>query len=384
MSLGIISAHAATGGGTTYSSSVLSNSPTVWARLNDSVTNWPVVVAASASSFYPGPPAEPATMAFDGDASTFWETNGTSTGWVQAQLAVAVALTGYSLTSRSGFTTRAPKDWTFQGSNDGSTWTTLDTRTGVTSWTGGDTKTFTFSNSTAYLYYRVNVTANNGNAYLTIVECNLASALTAQSSWADSSGNARNLVLGGGSPPVGVAAAPKSTSSSRFSVCAPGHLRTTYTQNQPTVGTYEIWVYMNGGFPPADLVLATWVPPSTGFNGGTSALYLLSTGKLRLFVYNGATVNIDSPSALSVGGWHHCIGSWGAAGAKIRVDKSTLATNGAVTSASPPVAASSFRIHGYYNGSVDQAHVGDVDVAEAAWYPTQLSDAATDSNYDAA
>ena len=59
---------------------------------------------------------------------------------------------------------RAPKDWTMQGSNNGSTWTTLSTVIGETSWTQGETRTFTFTNSTAYLYYKLDITANNGNA----------------------------------------------------------------------------------------------------------------------------------------------------------------------------------------------------------------------------
>jgi hypothetical protein len=53
--------------------------------------------------------------------------------------------------------------WTFEGSNDGSAWTTLDTQTGQTTWTLL-TKAYDFTNSTAYLYYRLNVSANNGDA----------------------------------------------------------------------------------------------------------------------------------------------------------------------------------------------------------------------------
>lgn len=378
MSLGVIASHAVIGGAG-YVATVLSKSPVVFARLDDSVTNWPVVVAATGSSNFTG---EPATLAFDGDASDQWETNGTSTGWVQAQLAVAVALTGYSLTSRAGFTARAPKDWTFQGSNDGTSWTTLDTQTGVTSWTGGDTKAYTFTNTTAYLYYRLNVTANNGNAYLTISEFTLGSNLTAQSSWADSSGNGRNLVLGGGAPPVGMTGvAPKSTASSRWSVAAPGHLRTTYTQTQPSIGTYECWIRYTTA-PAVDLCLLTWVPPSSGTSGGTSAVYFLSTGKVRLFV-NGAA-NLDTPSALSTATWLHIICSWGAAGSKIRVNKVTLNNNVATTVATGiPATPSSFRIHGYYNGSVNNAHVGDVLIADAAWYAAQLTDPQSDADYDA-
>lgn len=64
---------------------------------------------------------------------------------------------------------RAPKNWTMQGSQDNSSWTTLDTETNQTSWTSGQTRTFTLSNSTAYRYYRLNISSNNGDATYTQV-----------------------------------------------------------------------------------------------------------------------------------------------------------------------------------------------------------------------
>ena len=71
-----------------------------------------------------------------------------------------------------------PKDWTFEGSADSASWTVLDTQTGVTDWEQATTsnyaekwKEYTFSNSTAYRYYRLNVSANNGHpTYLALTE----------------------------------------------------------------------------------------------------------------------------------------------------------------------------------------------------------------------
>ena len=60
--------------------------------------------------------------------------------------------------------TRAPKDWTFSGSNDGETWTTLDTQSGETGWSDNEFRYYQFSNTTKYLYYKFNCTANNGNS----------------------------------------------------------------------------------------------------------------------------------------------------------------------------------------------------------------------------
>ena len=54
---------------------------------------------------------------------------------------------------------QSPSDFTFAGSNDGSSWTTLDTESGVTGWSANQFRTFQFANRTAYLKYRLEVTA---------------------------------------------------------------------------------------------------------------------------------------------------------------------------------------------------------------------------------
>ena len=52
------------------------------------------------------------------------------TGWVTYQLAKPATVATYSLTSADDAPSRDPKDFTVQGSNDGSTWTDLDKRAG--------------------------------------------------------------------------------------------------------------------------------------------------------------------------------------------------------------------------------------------------------------
>lgn len=75
---------------------------------------------------------------------------------------------------------RGPKTWTFQGSNDASSWTTLDTQTNVPSWALGETRTYAFTNTTAYRYYRINITANQGAAdYTTVSALKMYSRLEA-------------------------------------------------------------------------------------------------------------------------------------------------------------------------------------------------------------
>ena len=68
-------------------------------------------------------------------------------------------------------TTRAPKDWTFFGSDDGETWTVLDTQTGETGWSsGGEGRYYKFTNTQSYQYYKFNCTATNGDSLVQLVE----------------------------------------------------------------------------------------------------------------------------------------------------------------------------------------------------------------------
>ncbi len=96
--------------------------------------------------------------------------------WLQYNLASPQVVSAYSIIpwSADNFPARTPTSWTFQGSNNGSTWTTLDTRTGFTSWTISTAYLFSATNTTSYSYYRLYITANvGGNAYTGIQQIKL-------------------------------------------------------------------------------------------------------------------------------------------------------------------------------------------------------------------
>jgi hypothetical protein len=78
-----------------------------------------------------------------------------------------------------------PRDWTIQGSNDGNSWTTIDTRSSQTGWVSGETRRFTVSNSTSYAQYRINVSANNGTNFLEIRGLSLWGTPVANQHWFD-------------------------------------------------------------------------------------------------------------------------------------------------------------------------------------------------------
>lgn len=146
-------------------------------------------------------------------------------GWLQYLFGSAQTAYGYSITSRSGFADRAPKTWTFEGSNNGSSWTTLDTQTNITSWTGGDTKSYTIASPASYTYYRLNVSANNAGSLLLVEEMTINGA-----------GSTNNLTVASNS--IALAAVP----STVIPVIRIKHVDTA------TAGTdYNLYVSRDGG-----------------------------------------------------------------------------------------------------------------------------------------
>ena len=110
----------------------------------------------------------------DGDNSTKFFTSGYSSSfYMQLKFATAVPAGAYTLTSGNDAPTRDPKDWNLAGSNDGVTWTVLNSRTGESFTDRNMTRRFEVDNSVAYSYYRVNITANGGSGNFQMSEWRL-------------------------------------------------------------------------------------------------------------------------------------------------------------------------------------------------------------------
>jgi len=93
-----------------------------------------------------------------------WQTVfGVVVSYLQYKFATSKTITRYTISGAGS--DYDIKDWTFKGSNNGSDWDTLDTVTGETDWEAEEKRTFDFSNTTAYLYYKVDITANDGSLY---------------------------------------------------------------------------------------------------------------------------------------------------------------------------------------------------------------------------
>ncbi|MBD3920913.1 discoidin domain-containing protein [Paenibacillus sp. PR3] len=109
------------------------------------------------------PAAEQKDNAFDGNVASKWlvfdnapsiqyEFPGTST----------YAVNKYAITSANDYEDRDPLSWTVSGSNDGVNWSILDTRSNEDFADRYQTNTYTFSNATAYKYYKFELIGNGG------------------------------------------------------------------------------------------------------------------------------------------------------------------------------------------------------------------------------
>jgi predicted alpha-1,2-mannosidase len=102
------------------------------------------------------------------DTSATQVTFNSATPSVQYNLPQPAKVAYYTLTS--GSVAGDPAAWTLQGSNDGTQWTTLDTRSGQAFADRQETEDFAIARPGDYRDYRLEVTANSGTATTTLSE----------------------------------------------------------------------------------------------------------------------------------------------------------------------------------------------------------------------
>ncbi|MBZ9894245.1 hypothetical protein LB545_07795 [Mesorhizobium sp. BR1-1-6] len=127
--------------------------------------------------------ASDAWSVFDKDTSTATTISGATDGFVVYRTAGGeqVIVDNYYLTaSTGGSADRTPTIWVLQGSNDGATWVTLDSRTGETGWSGGETRYYEFLNKLGFEYHAFTWKAIDGAADSKFAELNLNRAAASQ------------------------------------------------------------------------------------------------------------------------------------------------------------------------------------------------------------
>ncbi|GAK42067.1 hypothetical protein TCA2_4559 [Paenibacillus sp. TCA20] len=120
----------------------------------------PQVATASSGSGY---------AMFSDSGSAAWRSSGgvIRNSWVMIDLGSAKNVTQYTMSTgvenstTNTYSNSMPGSWRLEGSNDGTSWTTIDTRTataadwgGWRNWSTRITKTFQFANANNYRYYR--------------------------------------------------------------------------------------------------------------------------------------------------------------------------------------------------------------------------------------
>lgn len=129
-------------------------------------------------------------LAFEGGLGTgsYWTGTNGGVDWLKADIGSGKTRTlgTYKVYAHNQYApgTEGPKDWTMEGSNDDSSWSTLDTVTGETGWGSGEIRTFTCDTATtAYRYFRLNITANGaGSGNTTVGELYFHESIPAESS----------------------------------------------------------------------------------------------------------------------------------------------------------------------------------------------------------
>ena len=92
-------------------------------------------------------------------ATTYWQSSVANTGILGYQFTSGKIIKRYSIKMIGTATNSYPTAWTFQGSNDGTTYTTLETVSGASIPLGGNYTSGILANTTSYTYYRINITA---------------------------------------------------------------------------------------------------------------------------------------------------------------------------------------------------------------------------------
>jgi hypothetical protein len=111
-----------------------------------------------------------------GGATQFWSAGGAA-ATLQFDFPAAVTIASYEIMSVTSYTTYTPHDWTFEYFN-GAAWVPLDTRTNITPWISGETKTFTITTPVSAASVRLSITASNATSlYIAAVRLRDAAGL---------------------------------------------------------------------------------------------------------------------------------------------------------------------------------------------------------------
>lgn len=358
---------------------------------------------ASASSVTNGAAAN----AFDGvlTSPNYWGAVDGANEWLKYDLGVGVTRTinKYRIYFQETLSYNVD-DWTFEGSNDDSAWTTLDTQTNQATVVGW--KEYVIFNTTAYRYYRLNVSANAGGGFMVCFEIEafertkikkisgktntenelftngLFSDANLQGYWRledvnDSGPNGYNLTN------VNTATFVSGIFNNAVNLVKTS---TQYLYNASFADitgslTVTAWVYSN-----QDGDWQAIVQRGNASSQGWDFFKRGDSNKLRFYCY-GLTTNVEvtSSSTIKTGGWHHVVGIYDSANSKLKVFLDGVKTE---VTASGSIAAYSGNLQiannvNYFYGIIDDVAIFNRALTDAevlSIYLTQIKKFAGVSN----
>jgi hypothetical protein len=107
----------------------------------------------------------------DGKANTNW-LDKSITSWIQFEYETAQTWNTCIITTGSDAQNAAndPKSWNLKGSDDGTSWTTIDSQSSLAFPSRSIAYTYNFANSVAYKYYCLDISENNGGSNIELGE----------------------------------------------------------------------------------------------------------------------------------------------------------------------------------------------------------------------
>ncbi|HBJ2654312.1 TPA: discoidin domain-containing protein [Clostridium botulinum] len=113
------------------------------------------------------------------DGDDCWATTNKNS-WLSYEFLEPIIINKYSICPRNSgdFNTASPKNWSFEGSNNGLDWGKLDTRKDITNWQLMRNNEFIFNNNIPYKIYKINIFDNNGGYYLCVGKLCMMSKIT--------------------------------------------------------------------------------------------------------------------------------------------------------------------------------------------------------------
>lgn len=254
----------------------------------------------------------PADAFDDNTATTGWANNNVLPAWLMVDFWAGnqEKITKYTLyrsSSQAGSwnnNNSSPKNWTFEGSNDGSNWTVLDTETNQTITTNATKREFTFINNLYYRYYRINISAVNHTSqrWVNITEMELVNEgtqiftsgnstvsngaiISIRMPAASTPATTRNalLTVGSGSATFSITTVPADTTPDAFAFTSVSGatLNTAYTSNSITI---------------------SWINTGTSISISGAGQYRINGGAYTSAsgtVQNGDVINILQTSSAS-------------------------------------------------------------------------------------